>query len=221
MFTGLVKEIGKIKSIQSNAEGKVLEVSCTDLINDIAIDDSVAINGVCQTAVAVGKNFFKVQAVHATLEKTSFNEFKVGDEVNLELALRPMDRLGGHFVQGHVNGVTTISSIENKGRNYLVTIKTPPSLNRYLMDEGSITVDGISLTVYKKLEGAFQVSIIPHTWDHTILRNKRSGSTVNLEVDVLAKYVENLLMHSGSESGSQKNIKFSREWFSERGFHDL
>ena len=192
MFTGLVKEMGKIKSIRKNAEGAVLEIFCEQLLKDIDIDDSVSINGVCQTATGVGENYFTVQAVHATLEKTTFNEFKNGDEVNLELALRPIDRLGGHFVQGHVNGVSTISSIVNKGKNYLVTIKTPSELERYLMDEGSITVDGISLTVYKKLEGAFQLSIIPHTWDNTILRNKRNGSHVNLEVDVLAKYVENL-----------------------------
>lgn len=217
MFTGLIKEIGKVKSIQSNAEGKVLEINCSALLGDIAIDDSVAVNGVCQTATEVGNSSFKVQAVHATLEKTTFNELRVGDEVNLELALRPIDRLGGHFVQGHVNGVSKISSIINKGKNYLVTVKTPSELSRYLMDEGSITIDGISLTIYKKLEGAFQVSVIPHTWDHTILKNKRNGSTVNLEVDVLAKYVENLLMNSNS----QESTKFSKQWFSERGFHDL
>lgn len=215
MFTGLVKEIGKIKSIRKNAEGAVLEIYSNTLINEIAIDDSVSVNGVCQTATAVSENYFTVQAVHATLEKTTFNEFRNGDEVNLELALRPMDRLGGHFVQGHVNGVSSISSIVNKGKNYLVTIKTPRESERYLMDEGSIAVDGISLTVYKKLEGAFQLSIIPHTWDNTILRNKRNGSHVNLEVDVLAKYVENLLKYSGDSK------KFSKDWFAERGFHDL
>lgn len=215
MFTGLIKEIGKVKSLRKNTEGTELEVYCSDLIKDIEIDDSISINGVCQTATSVNKDFFTVQAVHATLEKTTFGHFRIGDEVNLELALRPMDRIGGHYVQGHVNGVSSISSIVNKGKNYLVTIKTPRDLSKYIMDEGSISVDGISLTVYKKLEGAFQLSVIPHTWDHTILRNKKNGSNVNLEVDVLAKYVENLLKYSGDQN------KFSKEWFAERGFHDL
>lgn len=215
MFTGLVKELGKVKSIQNNAEGKLISISSKTLLPEINIDDSVAVNGVCQTAVKVDGNSFLVQAVHATLEKTTFNQLKVGDEVNLELALRPMDRLGGHFVQGHVNSVAEISSVVNKGDNYLVTVKLPAELSRYVMDEGSITIDGISLTVYKKLEGAFQVSIIPHTWDNTVLRNRRPGSKVNIEVDVLAKYVENLL------SSKTDTNKFSREWFSERGFHDL
>jgi riboflavin synthase len=204
MFTGLVKEIGKVKRVSSNAEGKILEIESKELLPEIGVDDSVSINGACQTAIEVGSNSFVVQAVHTTLQKTTLDLLKVGDEVNMELALRASDRLGGHIVQGHVNDMGYIADIRNLGKNYLVTIKISSKQMKYIVKEGSVTIDGISLTVADVFaaDNSFQVSIIPHTWDHTVLRNRHVGSSVNIEVDILGKYIENLLFHNGQATKS-------------------
>ncbi len=215
MFTGIVKEKGKILSIKKNKEGIELIVSSSTLLTEIAIDDSVAINGVCQTVTKVNKNSFTVQAVHTTLEKTTFGFFKTGDSVNLELALRPIDRLGGHFVSGHVNGLTKIISIQNTGKNYQVTFEIlNESDMKYLIKEGSITLDGVSLTISDlfQYEKKFKVSLIPHTWDNTVFSEKKIGDFINYEVDILGKYVENLLFYSKSP----KNL--TQDWLKEKGF---
>lgn len=193
MFTGLIKEIGEIKSIVTNPEGKLLGIKSRDLIKDMAIDDSVCVSGACQTVVKIKGDVFFVQAVHVTLEKTTFGSLRPGNLVNLELSLRPTDRLGGHFVSGHVNGVGTISKIVNQGKNWLITVKYPKGLEKYIIQEGSITIDGISLTVAYQKKGELTVSIIPHTYEKTTLGLKKVGDKVNLEVDLLAKYLEKLL----------------------------
>lgn len=207
MFTGLVKEIGKVVSVRSNAEGKLIEVESKTLLPEIEIDDSVAINGACQTAVKVSDKTFVVQAVHTTLEKTTLGRLRQGDEVNLELALRASDRLGGHIVQGHVNDVGQIAQIRNLGENYLVTIKVHSSQMKYIVKEGSVTIDGISLTVSDvfKEDCSFQLSIIPHTWQHTVLRNRTVQSLVNIEVDILGKYIENLLFNGAGRSNTDRS----------------
>ena len=197
MFTGLVKEIGKVKSVIPNKEGKLLIIESKELISEIEIDDSVSVNGACQTAVKVDVDCFTVQAVHMTLEKSSLGTLRAGDEVNLELALRASDRLGGHIVQGHVNDLGTIVTIDNRGDNYLVRLQVSKEQMKYIVKEGSITIDGISLTVADVEEESriFTVSIIPHTWKNTVLRNRYTGSKVNIEVDILGKYIENLLKY--------------------------
>lgn len=215
MFTGLVKEIGTIKKVTPNAEGAEIVVTSNILIPSIEIDDSIAINGVCQTATAVSDNSFTVQAVHTTLEKTTLGKLKVGQEINMELALQVSDRLGGHIVQGHVNCVAPISEIVSKGNNYLVSITLPDDVLRYVVEEGSITIDGISLTVAYLQRNKATVSIIPHTFESTILRNKSVGDKVNIEVDVIAKYVERLLSFKRKQSSSS-NI--TEEWLSSKGF---
>lgn len=209
MFTGLVKEIGKIQKIASNKEGKELTISSKVLIKEMGIDDSVSVNGCCQTVTRLDDHTFTVQAVHVTLEKTTFGSLKEGDEVNLELALRLSDRLGGHLVQGHVNGVGTIRSIEKTGKNYQIRVSEPEALSKYIVKEGSIAIEGISLTVARRTSNDFEVSIIPHTMDHTILRNKKVGDKVNLEIDILAKYVESIL-------GGKKDL--SMDWIRSKGF---
>lgn len=215
MFTGLVKEIGIIKKVSRNQEGALIEVASKVLLSDIAIDDSVAINGACQTAIKINDNTFVVQAVHTTLQKTTLGSLSNGDEVNLELALRASDRLGGHIVQGHVNDVGEIINIANTGKNYLVTIRVSDGQMKYIVKEGSVTIDGISLTVSDlfRADKSFQVSIIPHTWDHTVLRNRRIGSRVNIEVDILGKYIENLLFYrQGVNNGHSSNLE---DWLRE------
>ncbi len=216
MFTGLVKEIGKIKRVTPNTEGAEIVVSSTSLISEIKIDDSVAINGVCQTATAVSIDSFTVQAVHTTLDKTTLGSLKVGQEVNMELALRVSDRLGGHIVQGHVNCVAPLTGIIAKGNNYLVSITLPTEVLRYVVAEGSITIDGISLTVAYLEGNKVTVSIIPHTFENTILRNKNIGDKVNIEVDVIAKYVERLLGFEKEQPSSSSNI--TEDWLSSKGF---
>ena len=204
MFTGLIKEVGKVKRVTKNTEGTLIEVYSNDLLPEIEIDDSVSINGACQTAIKVNDKTFTVQAVQVTMDKTTLGNLKSGDDVNLELALRMSDRLGGHMVQGHVNDVGTIRDIRNTGKNYLVIIGVSSAQMKYIVKEGSITIDGVSLTVSDiyKADCSFQISVIPHTWDHTIFRGKRVGSSVNIEVDILGKYIENLLF---AESGHIKD----------------
>lgn len=193
MFTGLIKDIGTIKSIVPNPSGKEFVIESPILYSEIQIDDSVSTNGCCLTATEVNGKTFRVQAVHVTLEKTNLGKLKIGDKVNLELALRPMDRLGGHFVQGHVNGIGNIQSILQKGKNWEITIKAPKELFRYMISEGSIAVDGISLTIAKLTDTTFTVSIIPHTYENTVLYTKKIGDSVNIEVDMMAKYLENFI----------------------------
>ncbi len=218
MFTGLVKEIGTVKSINGNQEGKELVIYSKSLIKDIEIDDSVAINGACQTAVRVADDHFVVQTIHTSLEKTTLGNLKVGEEVNLELALQLSDRLGGHLVQGHVNAMASIVDIQNKGKNYLLKSKIDRDQMKYIVKEGSITIEGISLTVadLDREQNTFTVSIIPHTWMNTILRNRRVGSIINIEVDILGKYVENLLFYKGSHKTSESQM--SEEWLRSKGF---
>lgn len=193
MFTGLIKDIGTIESVKSNSEGKEFVIRAPKLHRDIQIDDSVSTNGVCLTATEIKGETFKIQAVHVTLEKTNIGKLKQGNKVNLELALRPMDRLGGHFVQGHVNGVGKIKAVKRRGDNWEITVSADKNLFRYIIDEGSIAVDGISLTVAKAGSADFTVSIIPHTYEMTILHTKKIGDSVNIEVDMMAKYLENFL----------------------------
>ncbi len=198
MFTGLVKELGMITQVQENLSGKLFHIFSTELIKEMAVDDSVAINGVCLTVTKIHQDVFEAQAVPVTLEKTTLGELQQGDKVNLELALRFSDRLGGHLVQGHVEGKGEISRIDHQRDNHLVCVKLPAELYRFILKEGSITLDGISLTVAYMRTNEIAVSVIPHTWSKTNLAYKKVGNFLNVEVDVLAKYVDRLL-------GSQKH----------------
>ena len=196
MFTGLIKDIGKIDQVVRNGEGTLLKV-LSNLCSEINIDDSVSINGACQTAVEVGERYFCVQAIKTTLDKTTLSSLKAGDEVNLELAMRLGDRFGGHIVQGHVNDIGKVSRILKRGKSYQVLIHVSSGLMKYIIKEGSITLDGISLTISDvfKNDCSFEVSIIPHTFENTVLKNKRIGSLINVEVDILGKYIENLILN--------------------------
>lgn len=199
MFTGLIKDIGTIQNIQQNSEGKIFTIKTTKLISEISVDDSVATNGVCLTATAISKESFTAQAVHVTLKKTNLGKLKTGDPVNLELALRASDRLGGHIVQGHVNGVGKFLSIKSLGGNHELEFTTDKSLFKYMITEGSICIDGISLTIAGIKGNSFSVSIIPHTYENTILHRKKIGDSVNIEVDMMAKYLENFVKFEKSE----------------------
>ncbi len=193
MFTGLIQSIGSVQGVETREDGHVLHIRCPALAGGIRIDDSIAVNGVCLTATEIDSEGFTAHAIPVTLEKTSTGELIVGSRVNLELAMRLGDRLGGHLLQGHVNGIGRIVGIAVTGDNWLIRITFAPELRRYLISEGSIAVDGISLTVAALSDAEFTVSIIPHTLQRTTLGGKAVGDAVNLETDMLAKYVENLL----------------------------
>lgn len=207
MFTGLIKEVGKIKEIRPNSSGAEFVIYAPKLASEIQIDDSVATNGVCLTATEVYSDSFKIQAVHVTLKKSNLGSLKVGSNVNLELALRPMDRLGGHFVQGHVNGIATLKNSIQKGDNWEISFTSSKSLFKYMINEGSIAIDGISLTLAKVTDHDFTVSIIPHTYDNTNLSQKKVGDTVNIEVDMMAKYLENFMKFDNKQKQFESLVR--------------
>jgi riboflavin synthase len=188
MFTGLVQQLGTLTSL----EGGRLDVTAA-LAGELAVGDSVAVNGVCLTATAVTPASFTADVMEETLRRTGLGTLAPGDPVNLELPLRPVDRLGGHFVQGHVDGVGAVAAVVDEGFSRVVEIEADPGLMRYVVEKGSIAVDGVSLTVASLGEGTFGVSLIPETLERTTLGRASPGDSVNLEVDVLAKYVERLL----------------------------
>jgi len=214
MFTGLIEEIGKVKKIDSMKDGIRVNISAAKIMDDIKVDDSIAVNGVCLTAVKIDTNSFTVEAVGETLKKTTLNELKENQIVNLERAVRLNDRLGGHLVQGHVNGVGRISNIQKLGENYFLEVEVDPKLTKYLIDEGSIAIDGISLTIAKLVENKVGVSIIPHTWKNTNLNSRNIGAKVNIETDVIAKYIEKLLTNKKQNDAEP----LSQKWFEEMGY---
>lgn len=205
MFTGLIQEVGTVVSIESNAEGKVLVIEAPKLISEIEIDDSIATNGVCLTATKISGTTFRVQAVHVTLQKSSLGFLREGDKVNLELSLRASDRLGGHMVQGHVNALGKIKHIEKKGGNWEVEVNFPTELRKYMISEGPIALDGTSLTIAKLTPDSLSVSLIPHTLENTSFSSKNVGDHLNIEVDMIAKYIENFLSQDVEISSRWKN----------------
>ena len=192
MFTGLVADKGTVTAVDATPDGVRLAVE-TVLAPEIAEGDSVAVNGVCLTATAVDGGRFSADVMHETLRRSSLAEAREGTPVNLELPLRPSDRLGGHVVQGHVDGMGTVRALREDGFSRVVEIAAPPELLRYVVEKGSIAVDGVSLTVAQVDDESFGVALIPETLERTNLGNAVEGTPVNLEVDVLAKYVEKLI----------------------------
>jgi riboflavin synthase len=192
MFTGLVQDLGSVRTIENEPAGSRLEVQ-TALASELGEGDSIAVNGVCLTATTVSDGAFRADVMAETLRRSSLGPLREGDPVNLELPLRPEDRLGGHFVQGHVDGTGTVEDVTVDGFSNIVRIACGPEILRYIVEKGSITVDGVSLTVADLDDEGFTVSLIPETLDRTTLGSAAPGRVVNLEVDVLAKYVEKLI----------------------------
>jgi riboflavin synthase len=193
VFTGLVQAIGRVAEIERGDAGARIRIEAP-LDGELALGDSIAINGVCLTAVELGDGSFEADAMNETLSRSSLGNLVAGSEVNLELPLRATDRLGGHVVQGHVDGVGTILEVAEDGFARRVRVEAPAELLRYVIEKGSIAVDGVSLTVAALDTRSFTVSLIPETLNRTNLGQARPGVRVNLEVDVLAKYVEKLMV---------------------------
>jgi riboflavin synthase len=192
VFTGLVQDLGTVTAVDATDEGVRLAIA-TDLVAELDEGDSVAVNGVCLTATAIGGHTFSADVMRESLRRSSLAEVAAGAQVNLELPLRASDRLGGHVVQGHVDGVAVVRDTLDDGFARVVTFDAPPELLRYVVEKGSIAVDGVSLTVSAIDDASFSVSLIPETLERTTLGTAAPGRPVNLEVDVLAKYVEKLI----------------------------
>ena len=196
MFTGIIEHLGKIENLARNAEGGRLTIRFAESKNpadELALGSSIALNGCCLTVVEFDGRSFAADLSTETLEKTSFGELSTGQIVNLELPLAAGARLGGHFVQGHVDAVGRIERMAPEGENWWLAVRVPQNLRRYVAEKGSLAVDGISLTVARWIDGIVEFAIIPHTYASTNLRQLTVGDAVNLECDILAKYVESLL----------------------------
>ncbi len=194
MFTGLIEEVGTIQNIRHGARSAVLAIGCHEVLKGSKVGDSIAVNGVCLTVTEMGAGYFTADVMSETLKRSSLGELSAGSPVNLERAMPADGRFGGHIVAGHIDGTGTVREIRRDDNAVWYTIDTPPEILRYIVEKGSITIDGISLTVAYLDDTSFQVSIIPHTQANTALRVKTVGSTVNLENDIVGKYVEKLLM---------------------------
>jgi riboflavin synthase len=199
MFTGIVEELGRVRAVTHADGGARLEIACTEVISDAAIGDSIAVNGCCLTVVEMGDGWWAADAQIETLDRTTLGELAPGDPVNLERPMRLADRLGGHLVLGHVDGVGEVMKVEPQADGSTrVTVRAPGELARYLVEKGSVTVDGVSLTITTVSDTAsgadFGVALIPHTLAVTTLGVRNAGDRVNLEADIIAKHVERLLV---------------------------
>lgn len=193
MFTGLIEETGLIKNKISLGGGIKLIINASKVMDNLSIGDSINISGACQTVIEKNKNSFSVEAVEETLKKTNFSKLRIGDRVNLERSMKAENMFGGHFVLGHIDTVGKIREIKKLTTSYLINIQFPKEFSKYLINVGSVAVEGISLTIAELKNDFFTVSIIPHTMKETNLSFKKTGDEVNLEFDVLGKYVEKIL----------------------------
>ena len=198
MFTGIVRELGRIVSVDGDAAGTRLVVDAPETAATTGVGDSISVSGVCLTAERVSGAHLTFHAVPETLARTTFSSLAVGEPVNVEPAVRAGEPLGGHYVQGHVDGVGRVQSVEAEGEGLRVFVYAPADVLRYCAEKGSIAVDGVSLTIADLVEDAFGVALVPHTLEATTLSSVEPGLEVNLEVDVLAKYVERLLGTRGA-----------------------
>ena len=194
MFTGIVEEPGTVASITPAGQGARLELNCAAVLGDLVNGGSICVNGVCLTALALRPDGFGADLAPETMARTNLGELRAGSRVNLERPVTPVTRLSGHIVQGHVDCTGVIETITDRGEgNHEVSVRVPPEFDRYLVYKGSITIDGISLTIAGVDQGLVRVAVIPHTWQATNLGTRVAGDRVNVECDVLAKHVEKLL----------------------------
>ncbi len=215
MFTGIIEELGTVKRVQNGRDSSVLTIGARQVLQDTKIGDSISTNGVCLTVTGMGSDYFMADVMAETLRRSSLGQLKVGSTVNLERALTLSSRLGGHLVSGHIDGTGKIVKFQPEDTAVWITVSAPSSLLRYIVEKGSIAIDGVSLTVASVTEQGFSVSIIPHTGAETILLQKKTGDMVNLECDMIAKYAEKLL-NRPSQKANQTQI--SEDFLKEHGF---
>lgn len=214
MFTGIIEELGIVRRLERGSDSCIISIQANQVLGDVQLGDSIAVNGVCLTVTSFDKEHFTADMMAETLAKTNLKDLSTGQRVNLERAVRLGDRMGGHLVQGHVDAVGIISSQQRVDIARILRINAPDEILKYLVAKGSVAIDGISLTVVEVLYDSFTVSIIPHTAQKTTLGFKNPGDTVNLEADIIGRYVEKLLKRS---EGKNKSV-LSPEFLAEHGF---
>ena len=212
MFTGIIEEKGTITSLNKLPNGAIITVGCKKVLDDLKIDDSIAINGVCQTVVKLLESGFQVFASYETLNITTFGSLECGDTVNLERALKLSDRLGGHIVCGHVDGVGKLIAREKIGDAYKMTFELPDELIKEVVKKGSIAIDGVSLTIAEVLDNKITIAVIPHTFKNTLLEDLPLNSAVNIETDILGKYVARFIGQNAQKS------KITADFLERNGF---
>ena len=212
MFTGIIEEIGRVKQTSTSGGNLFLKIEALNVSTDLKVGDSVNINGACQTVIEAKPGHFVVEAVQETQKRTNLGLLRIGDSVNLERAVRPTDRLGGHLVTGHVDFVGRIRSITQKGDSHAFEFTFPKGYQAHFVEKGSVAVEGISLTVAGVLNDSFTASIIPFTMKSTSLGIKRVGDSVNIETDLIGKYVGRIL------SRKEQQSKITEEWLREKGW---
>ncbi len=213
MFTGIIEDRGKVFRVEYRGQEKRLSIGLPPHLTEVQVSDSINVNGVCLTVVENRAQVIEVDLSQETLQRTVLGELKEGDRVNLERALRLTDRLGGHIVTGHIDGIGVISGKKEERDFIQLTVRIPESVSRYTVEKGSIAVDGISLTVNEYQEGEIRMTLIPYTIEKTTLKDKKVGDRVNLEADILGKYVEKLLGERDNKSG-----KLDHPFLKEHGF---
>ena len=216
MFTGIIQGRGKVVGLRSVRGGRAFEFEAGFAIDHPEEGESIAVNGACLTAYKMSERRFSADVSPESLSRTTLGGLGVGSTVNLERALQLSDRLGGHIVSGHVDCVGTLTALKEEGDFIILDFSMPPENDRYIVEKGSITVDGISLTVNSCSKGYFSVSIIPHTWQMTTLAELKVGGKVNLEVDIIGKYVEKLLAEN---KGKDKDVIINKGYLAEKGFY--
>jgi len=217
MFTGLVEEIGKVKSIKAGIRSYQFGIAAKKVLDETRLGDSICTNGACLTVIEISSESFTVDIMSETVAKTNFSNLKIGSQVNLERAMRLNDRIGGHLVSGHIDGIGSIKSIIKDDIAWRISIETSSEILNQMIDKGSIAIDGISLTIVKVEKTNFEVSIIPHTAQETTLLNKKVNDTVNLETDMIGKYVHRFL-NANKEQTKASESKVDMDFLAKNGF---
>ena len=218
MFTGLIEEVGTIQNVRRGARSCVLTIGCKKVLEGSQIGDSIAVNGVCLTVTGMGGSYYTADVMAETMNRSSLGQLSTGASVNLERAMPANGRFGGHIVSGHIDGTGMVQSIEPDDNAIWYTIAAKPNLLRYIVEKGSITIDGISLTVAYVDEHCFKVSIIPHTQQVTALHDRGVGDIVNLECDIIGKYVEKLLQPAAEVEETKKESGITEDFLKKYGF---
>ena len=213
MFTGIVEEIGKIVGLSREGGGIRLHVSSPKSIKELEVNDSIAVNGACQTVISKKGDSFEVEAVEETLKKTTFSSLKIGERVNLELPMKLNERLGGHMVLGHIDYVGKIMRIDKRESSWMFSIQFPKQFSKYTIPIGSIAIDGVSLTIAGLKENNIQLSIIPHTMNNTIFKFRKVKDNVNIEFDIIGKYIERIM-----DSNLNQKVRLSEHKLREAGY---
>ena len=215
MFTGIIEEVGSLLATRKASKSESLTIEAPNVLQDAKVGDSIAVNGICLTATSISGNTFTADVMAETMRRSSLGTLHTGSKVNLERAMAANGRFGGHIVPGHIDGTGTITQVKRDDNAIWYTIMAEASLMKYIVEKGSITIDGISLTVATVSDTDFQVSIIPHTQANTVLSDRKTGDVVNLETDIIGKYVEKLLQ---PQKTPEKESKITLEFLAENGF---